>query len=206
MRGPRVRPMVPGDLVAHSPVCAAHPGLDELLHDRDAPWARAAQDQWGLCGVMLLDDAEPVAELLVCAGLHLPVGHPLEQWSKLPQAAYLLALGVDDRAGDPAAAVRLLVQGVAKRLHGQVSTVEAVGRTSRASCLEPPLEWLAGAGFRELSEGGRDGCHRMRLELDQTIPWRGQLGRAREVLTSLVPRPVSPAEPTGREGGHLPRG
>ncbi|MEL4356438.1 MULTISPECIES: hypothetical protein [unclassified Luteococcus] len=201
-RGSRVHAVVPGDLAGLLPGCQGHPELEYALHDPAAGWARAAMAQWGLCGVAMHDEQDaPVAQALVCPGLNLPPEHPLVHWSKLPDAAYLLALVThtdDDEAAH--AQVRLLVQGLARHLHGQVDTLEAVGRHAAPSCLEPPVGWLTAAGFQPVDEFRADGCQRLRLDLGTTVRWRPDLARAWHLLGGLVPRPVPPAEPTGRQG------
>ncbi|MEL4504834.1 hypothetical protein AAEX63_08350 [Luteococcus sp. H138] len=201
-RGMRVRAVVPADLTGLLPGCQEHPRLERELHDPAATWARASMAHWGVCGVAVYDEEElPVAQALICPGLNLPSTHPLVQWSKLPDAAYLLALvtrGADDDSGP--ARVKLLVQGLARHLHGQVETLEAVGRHSAPTCLEPPVGWLTHAGFQPVDEFRADGCQRLRLNLAGTVRWRPELSRAWNLLAGLVPRPVPPAEPTGRQG------
>lgn len=201
-RGTRVRAVVSADLRGLLPSCEDHPQLERALHDPAAAWARASMAQWGLCGVVVQDDEDlPVAQALICPGLNLPVNHPLVQWSKLPDAAYLLASVT--RAPDDETArsqMKLLVQGLARHLHGQVATLEAVGRHTAPTCLEPPVEWLTHAGFQPVEEFRADGCQRLRLNLANTVRWRPELSRAWSLLSGLVPRPVPPAEPTGRQG------
>ncbi|WP_420176338.1 hypothetical protein [Luteococcus sp. OSA5] len=204
-RNPRVHLVVPGDLPRLLPTCQGHGNLDGLLQDPSASWARAAMDQWGLCGAALLDDqAQPCAQMMICPGLQLPTGHPLVNWSKTPEAAYLLAL-VTTPASDPRPTaedprVKVLVQALARQLSGQVATVEAAARRESGTCLEPPSAWLAAAGFTVVPEARADGRVRMRLDLESTVRWRPGLGRARALLEGLVPRPLPPVEPTGRDG------
>ncbi|MGO4958454.1 hypothetical protein ACTQ49_14510 [Luteococcus sp. Sow4_B9] len=208
-RSGRLRVVLPGDLPALLPTCDAHGELDALLQDPGATWARAAMDQWGLCGVVLVnDDSSPEAQLLVCPGLQLPPDHPLVHWSRLPDAAYLLALVTEpddaDNRGLPQARTRLLVQALSRRLAGDVATVEAAASLRGGTCLEPPMDWLAGAGFTGVPEPRADGRVRMRLSLESTSRWIPDLHRAKDLLQGLLPRPVPPVEPTGRDGHGAP--
>ncbi|GAA1397570.1 hypothetical protein [Luteococcus peritonei] len=199
----RVRPMVPQDLTVGPGTCRGHGGLDPLLHDPQALWARSAQDQWGLCGIAVLDEHDEVlAQLMVCPVLQLPAGHPLEHWSKTPDSACLLALVTTRAEGErPEHLVKLMVQHLARRLVGQAGSVVALGLTQGGSCLQPPAAWLEEAGFQRVEEHRVDGCRRLELRLDATARWQPDLNRAWQLLAGLVPRPLPPAEPTGREAG-----
>ena len=216
-RGMRARVVVPADLRGLDQLsgCA---GSQAWMTDPQAAWARAAMTSWGLCGVVLAADGqEPQAVALVCPGLNIPSGHPLEQWSKLPDAAYLLAVGVGAGAtpGDEAGRLRHLVQGLAHHLQGQVQTLEAVGRTDPQPCA-PGRQALEAAGFVPVQEFRVGECQRMRLDLSTTLRWRRpELNRAWGLLAGLVPRPVPPVEPTraglivpvnGKAPGHEDRG
>ncbi len=195
----RVRAMVPGDLVGLKPVCPAHGGLDETLGDPASTWARAAQDRWGLCGVLVCEGDLPVAGALVCPALNLPAGHPLERWARRSDVAYLLALTCADPE-QGGGGTRLLVQGLSRHLQGQVAAVEAVGQELGSSCLVPPVSWLMGAGFHPVEDEQREaGQQLLRLDVDAGVQWLARLDRAWGVLSGLVTRPVRPAEPTGRD-------
>lgn len=200
-RGTRARVVVPGDLRGLEDLsgCA---GSQPWMTDPQAAWARAAMASWGMCGVALAADGQsPQAVALVCPGLNIPAGHPLEQWSKLPDAAYLLAVdvGADGGPEQEAGRLRHLVQGLAHHLQGQVQTLEAVGRTEPQPCA-PGRKSLEAAGFFPVQEFRVGDCQRMRLDLSTTLRWRRpQLNRAWDLLAGLVPRPVPPVEPTGRD-------
>lgn len=200
-RGTRVRVVVPGDLRGLVSLSGCR-GFQPWMTDAEAAWARGAMAAWGLCGVALApEDEAPQAVALVCPGLNIPSGHPLEQWSKLPGAAYLLAvdLGAEPLAEQEAARLRHLVQGLAHHLQGRVQTVEAVGRREPQPC-SPRRDALAAAGFEPVQEYRVGDCQRMRLDLGTTLRWkRPELHRAWDLLAGLVPRPVPPVEPTGRD-------
>lgn len=202
----RVQDLAPADLAGLTgPV--RRDELGRLLADPHAAWARSAQEQWGMCGVALLDeDDQTLAHLLVCPGLQLPSGHPLAQWSRTPDGACLLALAVADELPRPEATVRHLVQRVSRRLVGQASGISAVGcdgAKDAPDCLEPPTGWLAQAGFAPVEGRQLGGGRRMELPLDSSLRWQPDLNRAWQLLAGLVPRPLPPTEPTGR--GSTPR-
>lgn len=196
----RVRAVLPHDLREGPGTCRGHGRLDDLLRDPGAAWARAAQDAWGLCGIALADEHDqPVAQLLVCPVLQLPAEHPLERWSKTPDSACVLALELPEpHAKHPEHLVRTMVQHLARRLSGQAGSVVALGLDEGGTCLQPHREWLEAAGFHDVEENRQGGCRRLELPLDGMVRWQPDLNRAWQLLAGLVPRPLPPAEPTGR--------
>lgn len=191
MIGRRLRTLHPEGL-AELDECGA-PG--RVPRSEDVAWARAAADQWGLCGVVFVHGDEVVAHALVSPTLHLPSDHPLAAWSRTPESAALLELHTTDRAPDDAA--KVLVQSLAARLHGRVGGLEAAGTLGEPSCHQLSCEWLQGVGFQPVPGAGNRFGRRMRLDLSSTIVWRPGLRGTWRAVKAMLERPLGP-EPTGR--------
>lgn len=136
--------------------------------DPQQPWARAAMDQWGLCGGQVLDEECATVTALVCPGLQVPPSHPLQHWSKAPAGAHLLALHLVSLQ-DAEAATRLVVQYLVRRLAGHVDTLEALATTGEPDVLRPRDQWLCGAGFVVIDERPGSSEVRMRLEVGRAV-------------------------------------
>lgn len=198
MERPRLRTMVPSDLATVPPVHATG-RLGRTLADPDAAWARAAQDRWGFCGLLVAEDEHVVAVALLSPAPTLPEAHPLARCARSHDTAYLLALACDP-ARNGAHLARLCAQGLARHLAGQVVAVEALGGPREDDCLAPPLDWLLAAGFRPASDHPAPASRRVRLDVNSPLRWPS-LDRAWELLAGLVPHPSPAPEPTGRKAG-----
>lgn len=190
MKRRRYRPLVPGALgrLADCPL-----GSD-VPRGTDAAWARAATDQWGLCGVVAVEDEVVVGHLLVCPTLHLPAGHPLAQWSRTPETAAVLELHVVE--GAMRGTRRQLVQTIAGRLTGRVGGIEAAGAVTPPGCEWLEVAWAEGVGFTAsewLVERAR-----LRLDMSSTLTWRPGLRSAWGLVQGWVEHPLSP-EPSSRK-------
>lgn len=197
MRARQTRPVLPADLAGLSVDCPRRPGLQDLMTDPQAAWARASMQAWGLCGMR----CEQGQVVLVCPGLHLPAGHPLQQWSRPAGAAHVLALSVAGEGASGAVPTRRLVQALARHLRGRATGLEAAGDPTGASrdCTAAPAGWLETAGF-VLVEGSRgDGLVHLQLDLGRTVPWARGADLARSAATRLLPSPWGRPEPTGRD-------
>lgn len=190
MKRSRFRPLTPASLGALE-VC---PRGSDVPHGTSAPWARAAVEQFGLCGVVAIEDDQCVGHLLVCPTLHLPSRHPLSHWSRTPETAALLELHCDE--GAMAGTDRQLVQTIAGRLTGRVGGIEAAGSVGRSGCEWLDIEWAEQTGFTA-SEQSLEGA-RLRLDMNSTITWRPGLRNAWGLLSGWVEHPLNP-EPSPRK-------
>lgn len=193
MKRGRLRPLLPHSL-GRLPACGAE---GNVPRGTDEPWAIAAAEAWGLCGVVAVEDERIVGHALVTTPLHLPAGHPLTGWSRTPHTAALLELHCEtdalegtDKHMVQALAARLSSVGRSSGLQG----IEACG-SAEGGCHVLAVDWAESVGFRAV-EGGRAGV-RLRLDLATTVPWRPGLRSAWDLLTGWVERPLAP-EPSQR--------
>lgn len=200
----RHRTLTPADLTLLAPADDCASLFIGVGHEDDLAWARAAQDRWGLCGVLAGTVEAPRGWVLVVPSPSVPARHPMASRSRTPDAAVLVAAHVTD---DDPACFRQLVQTLAARLVGQASCLEAVAgrRGARGRCEEPQLDWLLAAGFTDVTDDDHrrlGQAPRMRLDLRRTV-----LSHAARVLRSVAGRawvPVAP-EPSRRGVGTTSR-
>ncbi|GAB2476770.1 hypothetical protein GCM10027030_08690 [Luteococcus sediminum] len=193
----QTRPVLPTDLAGLDIDCPRSPGLRTVLTDAHAAWAHAAMQAWGLCGMR----SEQGSVVLVCPALHLPAGHPLQQWSRPAGAAHVLALSVAGDGLSGQVPTRWLVQSLARRLRGRASGLEAAGSRSggMGDCTAAPAAWLEGAGFVVVEGSRGDGLVHLQLDLGRTVPWARGAELARRAAGRLLPSPWGRPEPTGRD-------
>lgn len=199
----RLRPLTPAELPLLPRSCercalgqGARPGLaaDGTL----AGWARAAQDEWGMCGVAARHDEMIVGFLLVSPALHVPSRSPQARAGVTPGAAVMMTVRVlDDWTGTGLG--HELIQAVSARLvAGRCSALESTGSRTAAGCTLPPAGWLESEGFVLVRDTPL--APRWRLDLTSTLRWRPRLDEAWKALGKLFPAPApkpSPPEPAG---------
>lgn len=201
----RIRRLGVPDLHRLPPTCSAcplgtelHPGLDHASNGA-ATWARAAEADWGFCGVGVVDQDRIVAYLLLSPPLHVPRVGPQSGFGLNPDAAVVMSVRVlEEYAG--AGLGRQLVQAAAARIfRTPFVALETRGALGRGSCAVPPVGFLEAVGFRIIHPHPVQPG--LRLELSRTVNWLPDLRPALDRVFDWV-RPLPPA-PAGRaQPGH----
>lgn len=179
---PRVHMLRPADL-ALLPVCpdcgfAANP---------DEPWARSAQQQWGMVGVEFVTPTGAIGYALVALPDTLPEDHPLSGLKRASGTKDSSESRTDDAIAIVLAAhvegetdlrhrglSRLVITSLAGRLAGRVQAIEAAGSRVHSTCQAPSAAWLSALGFEPTPgmEWLPGGARRMRLDLRRTVTWQ----------------------------------
>lgn len=203
---PRLRPLF-ADQLHHLPAtCPRCPlgasvvaGVD--ADDELSGWARAAQQEWGLCGIAGHQNGTLAGYLLFCPPLHVPRGAPQGGGPRSPDAAVVLAIRVLDGCTDEGLG-RQLVQAAAARMVRVpgVHALQVRGSRTAGSCVLPPVDFLERVGFQVTVDHPVQ--PQLRLDLSRTLRWRpGLLNSALDRLGGWI-QPLPP-EPASR-GGSTP--
>lgn len=178
------------------PGCVLGPGIAPGLDQRGEPatWVRAAEIDWGFCGVTAHQDDRVVGYLLLTPPLHVPRTGPQSGGAMNPDAAVVMTVRVlEGYAGFGLG--RQLVQAAAARLaRTQFAALEVRGSTGPGVCALPPVRFLESVGFARID--AHPLTPRMRLDFSRTVRWVPDLRPALERLVGWA-RPLPP-EPAGR--------
>lgn len=202
----RIRRLGVSDLHRLPATCTAcplgagqHPGLDQSAN-KGATWARAAEADWGFCGVGVADQDRIVAYLLVSPPLHVPRVGPQSGFGLNPDAAVVMSVRVlQGYAGFGLG--RQLVQAAAGRIaRTPFRALETRGAPRHGACGIPPVGFLEAVGFTTIDPHP---IHpRLRLELARTVSWfpdlRPTLDRVFDWVRPLPPEPAGRAQPEQR--------
>ncbi|OYO12148.1 hypothetical protein CGZ98_08150 [Enemella evansiae] len=202
---PRLRPLV-AERLAELPLTCSECPLGATVRagveaDHGPPgWARAAQQEWGLCGITGHEDGRLAGHLLFCPPLHVPRNGPQGGGPRSPDAAVVLSIRIDP-GGTAEGLGRQLVQAAAARMVRVpgIHALEVRGSRHGGSCVLPPVEFLERVGFQVSTDHPLQ--PQLRLELSRTLRWRpGLLDSALDRVTGWI-RPLPP-EPAN----HQPHG
>ncbi|MDO5498664.1 MAG: GNAT family N-acetyltransferase [Propionibacteriaceae bacterium] len=201
MSRPRIRRLGVPDLHRLPPTCPTcpigperQPGLDPSANGA-ATWARAAEADWGFCGLSLTQAERIVAYLLVSSPLHVPRAGPQSGFGLNPDAAVVMSIRVlPEYAGSGFG--RQLVQAAAARMtRTQFRALEVRGSHTSGACAIPPVDFLEAVGFHMIDPHP---LHpRLRLEFSRTARWAPNLAPALDRVLTWA-RPLPPAEPASR--------
>lgn len=201
MRIGRIHPVAAAE-VRQLPTCCAQ-CCGEIGPDATATpsWALAADQRFGLSGVVARDDDAVIGWLLVAPAFNLPRHHPLSQAPRTADVAIVVGACVLPGYRD-AGVARQLVQTLAARLTGSVEAIEALASTGSEHVHTPAAAWLEEVGFQVVPGGtSSPNLVRMRLDLASTVRWLPDLKSAWDALTGWLPRPGVSPEPSGRGVG-----
>lgn len=202
MASRRFRPLKVADLDDLPETCVRcafwETGLGELASPPDhrngagakREWAEAVERRWGYCGVLALNDREPVGFATVSPPGLVPRLGAFASTPTSADAAVLLTVEVEEAYRGNGIG-RQLVQSLAGLLtRRDIRALEAVG-TNRPgpSCLVP-TGFLEAVGFAVVRPHPL--TPRLRMDLQSTVRWRPDLGAAWNRLTDLVGQPAAP--------------
>ncbi|WP_425310794.1 GNAT family N-acetyltransferase [Ammonicoccus fulvus] len=162
-----------------------------------ATWARAAESDWGFCGIAMFHVEHIVGYLLLTSPLHVPRAGPQSGYGLNPDAAVVMSLRVvPEYVGQGVG--RQLVQAAAARIaRTPFRALEVQSTHTLPSCAVPPAGFLEATGFQLIDSNP---LHpRYRLDLSRTVTWTPVMMPTVQQLLGLV-RPLRPLppEPAGR--------
>ena len=208
----RLRPMGVADLARLPEPCGQCAFWESSLPDLAAPadhadrpalkadWAQAVVDRWGFCGVVAVAEGEIVGYLTMAPAGYVRRLGAFATEPVRPDVAVLLAAQVAERWRGNGLG-RQLVQSAAGLLaRRDLRAVEAVGTYREGPSCIMPVPWLEAVGFTVVR--AHPVTPRLRMDLQNTVRWRPDLGAAWHRLTGLVQSPATPepAAYAGREG------
>lgn len=173
------------------------PGLD--VSQGVATWVRAADNDWGFCGVGMFHVEQVVGYLLLSSPLHVPRSGPQSGVGLNPDAAVVMSLRVLPEYAGQGVGRQLVQAAAARMLRTPFRALEVRGSFGSFHCAVPPAGFLEATGFTLIDANP---LHpRFRFELSQTIRWTPDLRPAVDRLLGWVRaggvRPLPP-EPAGR--------
>ena len=125
--------------------------------------AQAAMDQWGFSGVGVRNGDDWAGVALVSPTI--PRGHPLSAAELSENTAGLILVTIDSES--PSNVGKRLCTGLSRRLHSQVTGIEAQGDLLAMTPLTPSVEWLIHMGFQPM----RYPPNRYRLDFSSMAAW-----------------------------------
>lgn len=162
-----------------------------------ATWARAAENDWGFCGLAMFHVEQVVGYLLLTSPLHVPRAGPQSGYGLNPDAAVVMSLRVNPEYVGQGVG-RQLVQAAAARIaRTPFRALEVRSTFGEPSCAVPPAGFLEATGFDLIDSHP---LHpRYRLDLSRTVRWAPVVMPTVQQLLGLV-RPLRPLppEPAGR--------
>ncbi|NNG20092.1 GNAT family N-acetyltransferase [Naumannella sp. ID2617S] len=200
---PRFRPIMVEQLPSLPRTCSGcalgegvRPGLE--ADGNAAKWARAAQQEWGLCGISAQVGAELAGYLLFCPPLHVPRSGPQGGGPHGADAAAMLSIRVQPECAGVGIGRQLIQATAARAVRMGLAALEVRATRVGPSCALPPVGFLTATGF-EITVAHP--VHpRLRLDLARTVRWRpgllnSALGRLGDWVRPLPPEPASRVEP-----------
>ncbi|WP_432559390.1 GNAT family N-acetyltransferase [Granulicoccus sp. GXG6511] len=176
------------------PLGAGHqPGLDPGGNGA-ATWARAAETDWGFCGLGIVQQDRVVAYLLLASPLHVPRVGPQSGFGLNPDAAVVMSVRVLEQYARLGLGRQLVQAAAARMVRTPFQALETRSTTGRSGCAIPPPGFLEAVGFTVIDPHPLD--PRYRLDLSRTVRWVPDLRPAFDRVLDWV-RPLPP-EPAGR--------
>lgn len=198
----RFRPLRVADIPNLPEPCARCAFWESSLSDLVSPaesrdsskvkleWAEAVTARWGHCGVLALDDGEPIGFLTVAPASMVPRLGGFSTTPASSDAAVLMAVQVVD-AWQRKGIGRQLVSSVASLLvRRDIRALEAIGTNREGPSCMTPTPFLESVGFTVVRP--HPVTPRLRMDLQSTQRWIPDLGAAWNRLTGLVVQPASP--------------
>lgn len=202
MSARRFRPLKAGDLDDLPQTCARcafwETGLGELASPSDhrngtrakREWAEAVQRRWGHCGVLALNDGEPIGFATLSPAALVPRLGAFASTPMSPDAAVLMTVEVDDGYRGRGVGRQLVQSAAALLTRRDIRALEAVGTNKPGPSCMVPTGFLEAVGFVVIRP--HPITPRLRMDLQGTVRWRPDLGAAWNRLTDLVAQPANP--------------
>jgi GNAT superfamily N-acetyltransferase len=202
MAARRFRPLRVADIPNLPEPCARcafwETSLGDLVYPADhregsklkLDWAEAVTARWGYCGVLALNDGEPIGFLTVAPSALVP---RLGGFSTAPMssdAAVLMSAQVIDGFRGKGIGRQLVASAASLLVRRDIRALEAIGTNREGPSCMTPTPFLESVGFAIVRP--HPVTPRLRMDLQSTQRWIPDLGAAWNRLTELVGQPTSP--------------
>jgi GNAT superfamily N-acetyltransferase len=207
----RFRPLRVADIPALPEPCVRcafwETSLSDLAYPADRhdgskvklEWAEAVTARWGHCGVLALDDGEPIGYLTLAPTAYVPRLAGFSTSPLSPDAAVLMSVQVVDDYRGNGIGRQLVASAASLMVRRDIRALEAIGTNREGPSCMTPTGFLEAVGFVVVRP--HPVTPRLRMHLQATQRWIPDLGAAWNRLTELVSQPASP-EPAS----FVPRG
>ncbi len=202
----RLRPMTAADLPLLPGSCARctfwEASLIDLAARADnqdrqevkAEWAEAVTSHWGYCGVIAFTDEEPIGHLTLAPAMYVP---RLGAFATTPvgaDAAVVMSAHVNAELRGKGVGKHLVQSAASLVARRDIRALEAVGTYHDGPSCMLPVGWLEAVGFQVVRP--HPITPRLRMDLQNAVRWRPDLGAAWHRLRDLVRQPESPEPAT----------
>jgi len=198
----RFRPLKVSDLASLPEPCALcaywEASLSELAYPSDhrngsqtkAEWAHEVTRRWGYCGVLALNDGDPIGFLTMAPAEFVPRLGAFASTPTSPDAAVLMSVQVLAEFRGKGIGRQLVQTAAALLTRRDIRALEAVGTNRPSGSCVLPTSWLEAVGFTIVRP--HPVTPRLRMDLQATLRWKPDLGAAWSRLTDLVSQPGAP--------------
>jgi GNAT superfamily N-acetyltransferase len=202
MASRRFRPLKASDLAALPDPCARcaywETSLSELAYPPDqrnggrakTEWADAVTGRWGYCGVLAVNDGDPIGFLTMAPAEFVPRLGAFASTPTSSDAAVLMSVQVLEEFRGHGIGRQLVQSAAALLTRRDIRALEAVGTNRPVGSCVLPTGWLEAVGFTIVRP--HPVTPRLRMDLQATLRWKPDLGAAWSRLTDLVSQPAAP--------------
>ncbi len=202
MSARRFRPLRVADIPALPDPCARcafwESSLGDLVYPADhregskvkLEWAEAVTARWGYCGVLALNDGEPIGFLTMAPSSLVPRLGGFSTSPMSPDAAVVMSTQVVDGFRGKGIGRQLVSSAASLLVRRDIRALEAIGTNREGPSCMTPTPFLESVGFAIVRP--HPVTPRLRMDLQSTQRWIPDLGAAWNRLTELVGQPTSP--------------
>jgi GNAT superfamily N-acetyltransferase len=149
---------------------------------------------WGYCGVIAFADEEPIGHLTLAPAMYVP---RLGAFATTPvgaDAAVVMSAHVNADLRGKGLGKQLVQSAAGLVARRDIRALEAVGTYHDGPSCMLPVGWLEAVGFQVVRP--HPITPRLRMDLQNAVRWRPDLGAAWHRLRDLVRQPESPEPAT----------
>lgn len=157
-------------------------------------WAEAVTARWGFCGVLAVNDGQPIGYLTMAPADFVPRLSAFPTTPVSQDAVVVMSVRVQEEFRHKGIGRQLVQSAAALVARRDIRALEAVGTYREGPSCMLPASWLQSVGFAIVRE--HPVAPRLRMDLQTTVRWKPDLGAAWHRLTGLVAVPATP-EPAG---------
>jgi len=202
MSARRFRPLRVADIPNLPEPCARcafwETSLGDLVYPADhrddskvkLEWAETVTARWGYCGVLALNDGEPIGFLTMAPSALVPRLGGFSTTPMSPGAAVLMSAQVIDGFRGKGIGRQLVSSAASLLVRRDIRALEAIGTNREGPSCMTPTPFLESVGFTIIRP--HPVTPRLRMDLQSTQRWIPDLGAAWNRLTELVGQPTSP--------------